>query len=209
VVAKTLIQPERHCPVLGVIFAGGASRRYGSDKALATLNGVPLLQWVVTRVQPQVDRLVLSGTKRPGFSLPIIEDAIKDAGPLSALCSVLDWAQQAGLPLVATFSCDTPFVPFDVVSVLRAALGDCDCAVVGRAEGTHPTFALWNTQARAKIGTAFAVGVRGLHDAIAYVNSTVVDFSAAHHGPGGDPFFNINSPNDMAVARTWLKRGDD
>jgi molybdopterin-guanine dinucleotide biosynthesis protein A len=205
VVAEALIRPERQVPVLGVILAGGASRRYGSDKALATLNGVPLLQWVVTRVQPQVDRLAISGTGRRGFPFPVIADTVQDAGPLSALCSALDWAEQAGLPLVATFSCDTPFIPSGIVGDLRAALKDCDCAVAGRAGAMHPTFALWNIQARKKIETAFSIGVRGLHDAISYVNSALVDFSAVHHGPGGDPFFNINSPDDMAVAQAWLE----
>jgi molybdopterin-guanine dinucleotide biosynthesis protein A len=204
VVAQTLIRPERPVPVLGAILAGGASSRYGSDKALAMLNGVPLLQWVVTRVQPQVDRLAISGTARRGFPFSVIADGMKDAGPLSALCAILGWAEQEGFPLVATFSCDTPFVPSGIVDDLRAALDNCDCAVAGRGEATHPTFALWDIRAREKVETAFAIGVRGLHDAIAYVNSTLVDFSTQRHGPGGDPFFNINSLEDMDVARTWV-----
>jgi molybdopterin-guanine dinucleotide biosynthesis protein A len=204
VVAQTLSRPERPDPVLGAILAGGASRRYGSDKALAMLNGAPLLHWVVTRVQPQVDRLVISGTVRRGFPFPVIADGVKDAGPLSALCAILGRAEQEGFPLVALFSCDTPFVPLNIVGDLRAALDGCDCAIAGRSGAMHPTFALWDVRAREKVETAFAIGVRSLRDAVACVNSTLVDFSALHHGPGGDPFFNINSPDDMDVARAWL-----
>jgi len=204
VVDEALNRPVNHVPVLGVILAGGASRRYGHDKALATLGGTALLQWVITRVQPQVGRLAISGTARSGFSLPVIADTVKDAGPLSALCSVLAWAEQAGLSQVVTFSCDTPFVPVNIVRDLRAALEDYDCAVASRAGAVHPTFTLWKIEAREKIETAFAIGVRSLHDAISYVDSTLVDFSAIRYGPGGDPFFNINSPGDMAAAQSWL-----
>jgi molybdopterin-guanine dinucleotide biosynthesis protein A len=206
VVFETLTRAKHHVPVLGVVLAGGASRRYGSDKALATLHGVPLLQWVMTRAQPQVDKLAISGIARNGFSFPVIADAVMDAGPLSALYSVLGWAEQAGFPLVATFSCDTPFVPSGIVDDLCVALEDYDCAVAARMGTMHPTFALWKVQAHEKIETAFSVGVRSLHAAISYVNSTLVDFSAVCHGPGGDPFFNINSPSDMAVAQVWLEK---
>lgn len=195
-----------HVPVLGVIFAGGASRRYGSDKALAMLDGIPLLRWVIARATPQVDKLAISGGARDGFPLPYIPDTVKGAGPLSALCSIFAWAERENMPLVATFSCDAPFIPFDIVGHLRMALDDFDCAVATQTEVVHPTFALWKTAARDKVETAFDNGVRSLHDAIAYANSILVDFSAEHRGPGGDPFFNINFPKDMSLAQAWLER---
>jgi len=192
--------------VLGVVLAGGASRRYGSDKASAMLNGMPLVQWVVDRVRPQVDVLAVSGGNRAGLSLPIIADQVRNAGPLSALCSILAWAEQKNLPLVTTFSCDTPFIPHDIVDGLRRALQDRDCAIASRAGATHPTCALWKTKAREKIETAFAAGVRSLRDAMDYVSSCQADFAAVRDGPGDDPFFNINSPSDMVLAQAWLER---
>ena len=189
--------------VLGAVFAGGASRRYGSDKALALLGGVPLLERVVTRARPQVDELVLSGAARDGFPLTAIPDNAADAGPLAALCSVLAWAERRSFPLVATFSCDAPFVPHDLVQSLHAALRDHDCAVAGRAGVIHPTFALWRTGVRERLDAAYAGGTRSLHGAIAAVRSTVADFSIVKDGPGSDPFFNINTPGDMALAEAW------
>src|SRR5579872_1795579 len=109
-------------PILGVILAGGMSRRYGRDKALASLDGVPLLQWVIDRIRPQVDVLALSGAARPEFALPAIPDGVDGAGPLAALCSILAWAEDRDILLVATFSCDTPFLPRNVVNVLGTAL---------------------------------------------------------------------------------------
>lgn len=170
------------------------------------LDGMPLLQWVVDRVRPQVDVLAVSGGNRAGFSLPIIADQVSNAGPLSALCSILAWAEQKNLPLVMTFSCDTPFIPHDIVDGLRRVLRDRDCAIASRADAAHPTCALWKTKAREKIETAFAAGVRSLREAVAGVNACQVDFAAVRDGPGGDPFFNINSRSDMVLAQAWLER---
>jgi molybdopterin-guanine dinucleotide biosynthesis protein A len=196
----------RIAPVLGVILAGGASRRYGQDKALALLGGVPLLQWVVDRLRPQVNELAISGETRPGFDLQAIPDELPDTGPLAALCSILAWAERKGFPLVMTASCDTPFVPRDICSVLHVSLANHDCAVASRGGPMHPTCVLWKTACRASIDTAFDAGVRSLHGAISYLNAIAVDFTAGD-SPGGDPFFNINSQADMVVAQAWLAEG--
>ena len=205
-VADPLGDRGRRAPVLGVVLAGGASRRYGRDKALALLGGIPLLQWVVDRIRPQVNELAISGDTRPGFDLQAIPDEMPDSGPLAALCSILAWAEGKGFALVMTTSCDTPFVPRDIGSVLHASLADHNCAVASWGGAVHPTCALWKTACRTSIDTAFDAGVRSLHGAVSCVNAIVVDFSTVD-GPGGDPFFNINSQMDMAEAQAWLAEG--
>lgn len=206
VVTDPLGDRGRRAPVLGVVLAGGASRRYERDKALALLGGIPLLQWVVDRIRPQVNELAISGDTRPGFDFQAIPDEMPDSGPLAALCSILAWAEWKGFALVMTLSCDTPFIPRDIAGVLRKSLGDHDCAVASRGGAIHPTCALWRTASRASIQTAFDSGVRSLRGAISYLNAIAVDFSTKE-GPGGDPFFNINSQMDMAVAQDWLAEG--
>lgn len=203
-VAGTLSPPPNAGAVLGVIFAGGASRRFGQDKMLTGLGGIPLLQRVADRFGPQVDRLALSGQPRPEFSFPAIADRHNGAGPMAALCSVLQLAEEQKWPLVATVSGDTPFIPRDMVARLAAALQDHDCAVACREGVLHPTCAVWATRARAKMEAAFNAGARSLHRAISHLDAVEVDFSTVDDGPGSDPFFNINSQEDMAVAQAWL-----
>jgi molybdopterin-guanine dinucleotide biosynthesis protein A len=203
-VAGALSRPTGQETVLGVIFAGGASRRYGQDKVLARLDGIPLLQWVADRFGPQVDTLAISGQPRPGLSIPSIPDQFHGAGPLAALCSVLRLAVQKKWPLVATVSGDTPFIPGDMVGRLATALKDHDCAVASREGVLHSTCALWTTRTCVSIEAAFSAGARSLHGAISHLDAVEVDFSAVDGGPGGDPFFNINSRQDMAAAQAWL-----
>lgn len=203
-VVGSVRRPLSEGAVLGVIFAGGASRRYGQDKAAARLGGVPLLRRVADRLGPQVNALVISGQARPEISAVNIPDKLQSAGPLAALCSVLQVAGLQGWPMVATVSCDTPFIPINIVAKLGAMLNGHDCSVASRHGVPHPTCALWATRAFGKIQAAFDTGARSLHSAISSLDMVEVDFSAEHYGPGGDPFFNINSQADMAVAHTWL-----
>ncbi len=196
-----------NAPILGTILVGGASRRYGQDKAMARLGGTAMVQLVAAQVAGQVSTLAASGAGRPGLNLPVIPDAVPHGGPLPALLSILAWADERGLELVATFSCDTPFLPSDLVERLRRALEpDHDCAVPLHGGAAHPTCALWKTAARPKIHAAFGSGIRSLHGALALLKTGAADFSDLLAGPGGDPFFNINSPSDMAEAQAWIDR---
>jgi molybdopterin-guanine dinucleotide biosynthesis protein A len=205
-VAGALSWPHSDGAVLGVIFVGGASQRYGQDKALARLDGVPLLQRVADRFAPQVTTLVISGAPRAEISVPAIPDVLQSGGPLAALNSLLRLAAQHDWPLVATVSCDTPFIPANIVTRLRAALKDHDCAVASRGGVPHPTCALWSMRAYAKVEAAFEAGVRSLHGAVSRLDAVEVDFSAIDDGPEGDPFYNINSLEDMAVAQAWMTK---
>lgn len=205
-VDEALAAPADHPGVLGVIFTGGASRRYGSDKALAVLNGLPLLRHVLDRVRPQVGRIVLCGQARAGFDLLAVPDEMPGAGPLGGLCSALGWAQRHDMQLVATFACDTPFLPEDCVARLGAAIGNRDCAVASWAGHLHPTCALWRPSARAGLQAAFASGERRLRAGAESVDACILDF-AEGTGAEDDPFFNINSPGDMRMAQDRLWTG--
>jgi molybdopterin-guanine dinucleotide biosynthesis protein A len=157
----------------------------------------------VDRIQPEVDRLAISGEPRPGFTLPVVLDDWPGAGPLAAVCSGLAWATRKEFALVMTVSCDTPFIPGGIVARLRAALADHDCAVASCGGVLHPTCAIWKVDCRLKIEIAVRSGVRSLRDMISRLDAIAVDFPAAG-GPDGDPFFNINFGRNMIVAQNWL-----
>lgn len=207
-VAGALRPPPGRGAILGVVFAGGASRRFGHDKASAELGGVSLLHRVANCIQPQVDTLAISGKSRSQLTVPTIPDELAGDGPLAALCSVLRLASREGWPFVTTVSCDTPFLPDNFVNRLSTALRDHDCALASWGGVLHPTCALWATTACAKIELAIKSGERSLRHAIARLDAVEVDFSGVAYGPGGDPFFNINTQLDMAAAQAWLSESN-
>ena len=133
--------------ITGVILAGGLGRRMGGiDKGLQELRGRPMVAWVVERLAPQVDELLINanqnGERYAEFGHRVVPDQIPDfAGPLAGLHAALSAAAH---PLVATAPCDSPFLPADLISRLFSALTatDADLAVARTFDQPHPVFCL-------------------------------------------------------------------
>lgn len=201
----TLIHSEipRRGDILGVILAGGQSRRFGSDKAAAQLGGRRLIERVVAKAGRQTAALVVSG-RDYGLGLPVIPDTVPGQGPLAGVLSALEWAKAAGFSATATFSCDAPFFPPDLVARLAEGVrSGKTCSVVRSGGLRHPIFAVWRTSARDRLRHAYDAGIRALKAAQDEVEAAEISFPAGP-GPGGDMFFNINSRDDLVLAQTWL-----
>lgn len=133
--------------ITGVILAGGLGRRMGGiDKGLQELRGRPMAAWVVERLAPQVDELLINANQNTdryaAFGYRVIADQIAGfAGPLAGLHAALSTASH---PLVSTAPCDSPFLPADLVARLSAALATAgaDLAVARTFAQAHPVFCL-------------------------------------------------------------------
>lgn len=192
--------------ILGVVLAGGQSRRFGRDKAAAQLGGRRLIERVVARARPQTAALAISG-RDYGLGLPVIPDLMVSEGPLTGILSALHWAQDAGFSAIATFSCDAPFFPAEMVHRLADGLSPATGCAFASAQGMrHPVFALWKISALDRLRKIYAAGTRSLMAAQDQIGSVAVGFCGSE-GPDGDMFFNINSQSDQAFAQTWLTAG--
>jgi molybdopterin-guanine dinucleotide biosynthesis protein A len=131
--------------VSGIVLAGGQGRRMGGvDKGLVLLRGKPMAQWVLERLAPQVDEILINANQNleayAAFGHRVVPDAIGGfAGPLAGLHAGLTAARH---PLVVTVPCDSPFLPLDLVARLGKALGANDLAVAKTGDQPHPVFSL-------------------------------------------------------------------
>ena len=133
--------------VTGLILAGGQGRRMGGvDKGLQPLRGKPMVAWVLERLAPQVDEVIINANQHRDeyarFGHRIAPDRIEGfAGPLAGLQAGL---QSAAHPLLVTAPCDSPFLPRDLVERLRVALDAADAELAVAKTGTqpHPVFSL-------------------------------------------------------------------
>jgi molybdopterin-guanine dinucleotide biosynthesis protein A len=190
---------------LGVILAGGASKRFGSNKALAAVDGRAIVAHVAARAAPQVDLLVLNAADDVAQTgLTVVPDLAAGEGPLAGWVAGLRWAKAEGISLMATFACDTPHFPLDTVSRLRAAMtSGVDCVMARHDGQVHHTFALVRTAALSRIEEAYAGGMRRLRAVGGILSCALPDFSDNRDGPNGDAFFNINTREDLAVFESW------
>lgn len=194
----------------GVILAGGQSRRMGGgDKGLLNLGGIRLLDRVIARLEPQVCDIALNAngpSARFDTSLPVLPDSIDGfAGPLAGVLAGLDWAAGEGHSHIVTAAADTPFFPCDLVPQLMLAAEAAPIALAAtpdpeRGMARHPTFGLWPVALRDDLRAALQDGVRKVVQWTDRHGTAMATFSAEPF----DPFFNVNTPEDMARAQELL-----
>jgi molybdopterin-guanine dinucleotide biosynthesis protein A len=200
--------------VLGVILAGGLSRRMGGgDKALLKLAGKPVLSHVIGRFAPQVGRLVLNANGDParwqGFGLEVVPDGMAEfPGPLAGLLASMEWAaiNTPECRWIASVSCDTPFLPRDLVARLRGEGGRA--AIAASAVCIHPVAGLFDIRLRDDLAAYLAAGGRKAGEWARRAGAGVAMFAA----DPVDPFFNINTPEELAEAERlgvdWPENGE-
>ncbi len=194
-------------PVLGLILAGGLARRMGGgDKALAPLAGATLLDAVIARARRQVRALLLNANGDPArfsaFGLPVVADPIPGfPGPLAGVLAGLEAAarHEPPLPWVVSLAADTPFFPADLVGRMLDAVeregAELACAASGGR--THPVFGLWPTRLAGELRRALVEeGLRKIDRWTARYRLAVVEWPVRPF----DPFFNVNTPEDLGEA---------
>lgn len=198
---------------LGVVLAGGLARRMGGgDKPLRLLGGAPMLDHALRRLSPQVAAVILNANGDPArfaaYGLPVVADGLPDhPGPLAGILAALDWAaaHRPGLPWLASVPGDSPFIPADLVARLHAAREAAGVPLACARSGgqAHPPVGLWPVTLREDLRAALDAGERK------------IDRWTARHGEGyatwpegpPDPFFNVNTPEDLAAAEALIGRG--
>ncbi len=193
---------------MGVILAGGlATRMGGGDKCLQPLRGRRVIDFVIDRIDPQVDGLAINANGDPDrwspFGLPVIADDVADhPGPLAGVLAAMDWAAGQGATHVVTVAADTPFFPQDLVPqlLLASQLQDKPIALAATDDGPktwrHPTFGLWPVHLADDLRVALDQGTRKV---VAWTDRHGTALAKFPTVPF-DPFFNINTPDDLAVA---------
>lgn len=189
--------------ITGVILAGGQGRRMGGvDKGLQVLNGRPMVQWVLDRLAPQVDTVLINANQNLAryseFGCEVLPDRIPDfAGPLAGLHAALSHASS---PLLVTVPCDSPFLPTDLVMRLRTALEaeNAELAVARTGDRVHRAFCLARGELLPRLDAFLASGERklGLWHASLRVVEIAFDDEA-------EAFSNINTPEELARCAQW------
>ena len=183
----------------------------GVDKALIELAGGDTARALHrARLAPQCASLLLSANGDAGrysaFGIPVVTDAsATQEGPMAGLLAALDRiARDDENGFVVSVPVDTPFVPHDLVSRLHAARRESSksIAVATSGERVHHAVALWPVAMLADMRAAFANGERSLRRFASGRQVAKVEWPLAPI----DPFFNVNTPEDLDEAERIIRR---
>jgi len=174
--------------ILGVVLAGGQSSRFGSDKALAELDGRTLIARAVDALAGWCEHVVVAGRETaPAPTLPDWPHG--GMGPLAGLAAALHYALDEGYDQVLSCGVDSVRLP----EILLELLGSGPAYVEGQ-----PVIGLWPAKSSAKLDAllesdgrhsmrafATAIGARAVKLAEEPANiNTPADLQAQEHRDG-------------------------
>jgi molybdopterin-guanine dinucleotide biosynthesis protein A len=197
----------------GYVLAGGASSRFGADKALAELSGKTMLMRMcelLRSVTPEV-RVVASSEEYAAGDITIVRDQWPGEGPLGGIITALEDARRRAHSIAHCLivSCDMPFLNAGWLAYLCArAMASHSQILVPRSEhGLEPLCACWRVSSALSLRQLFESGTRKVSEVFKYLDTEILD--GAHwkrFDSAGRLFWNMNTPQDYQSALEVLSK---
>ena len=196
--------------ILGVVLAGGKSRRFGEDKNHIMLGDKTLLEHVLFKIGDKFQEILIvtsnsleiQNTKK----ISIIEDCFEDLGPLVGVLSAMKWIKenQKTYKWIATFPSDTPFFDSSIIEEYRKriTINDSLLYFVKSNNKRHNIFGLWSLELQKTLeDDLINNNFRKVEEWANKIGVKTIDIKISKF----DPFFNINTRKDLEEAKKILK----
>ncbi|MDH3542172.1 MAG: molybdenum cofactor guanylyltransferase [Desulfobulbaceae bacterium] len=185
--------------ITGVVLAGGQSKRFGSNKALALLQGMPLIQHVADTASAIFkDCLLVTNTpEHYGFlNMPMIRDQYQGMGPLAGIHAAL---LHTGKPWIFVIGCDMPAVTPDLITFLCGfAREEYDAVIPWLETGAEPLCGLYHKTALDKIEPQLRNNKRQVKELLEKLSVRKVTEEELQSVTGGlQVFSNVNREQDL------------
>ena len=194
--------------IIGAIIAGGHSSRMGGrEKAFLELDSKPFILHVIEQFEPQVDQLVINANGEPErfseFGLEVVPDVLTSlTTPLAGLHAALRFTKSVDADVLMTIPSDTPFLPFDLAAKLLENIMTSGAAIAASGGQEHYIIGAWKTELLNDLDLAVAKdGLFRVKDWAHRASAQKVEWPVEPY----DPFFNVNTPEDLLRAEQILK----
>lgn len=186
--------------IAAVIIAGGRSSRMGREKAFEIVGEQTILERIISKLRPQVQALAINANgmaeRFSAMGFPVIADLRSDVGtPLAGLHTAIHFAGRQGFDAILTVPSDSPFLPDDLA--LRLAGANAPATIAASNGQDHFITGLWSPVLLPRLGTALdQPRLPRLQDWSRRVGAVTIQWPTSPY----DPFFNVNTPEDLAEA---------
>jgi molybdenum cofactor guanylyltransferase len=205
-----LVTSNRACA--GFVLAGGASSRFGRDKALVPMGGQPLLMRLCALVREVTPSVAVIGAeaKYGGLGVTCIADRWPGEGPLGGILTALDASAQdaGGDAWNLIVGCDMPFLTREWLAYIieRASVSTAQVVAPRSRDRWEPLCACWRTSARAALQGLFDQGVRKITQAMKHLSVEILDETHwKRFDNAGRLFWNMNTLADYDEAKRILE----
>jgi molybdopterin-guanine dinucleotide biosynthesis protein A len=190
--------------ITGAILAGGRSLRIGRDKASMIFKGKPLIAYVyeiIREIFPKIVVISSHHTTIEGVEAPILKDIIPKKGSMVGIASAL---LSATTDYVFVVGCDMPFIREEVITYMVDRAHGEDIVIPQTDAGYEPLHALYNRSCLPHMLRAIDLDRIKISDLLPFVSVKVVREEALFMKNGISTFTNINTEEDLALARSLI-----
>ena len=198
--------------ILGAILAGGQSKRMGKDKLFLELNNKKLIEHTLDKVKKYLKKIIIITNQDNKFffenNLTTVKDCVEgQLGPLVGILTAMKWAKEnlSKCSWIATFPCDTPFFPESIIkSFIEESEKNESLILCASSHGRkHNIFGLWSLDLYDKLKEDLInKKVRKVQDWTEKNKIKNLEFEFKDY----DPFFNINTQEDLEFAKKLSTR---
>ena len=198
--------------ILGAILAGGQSKRMGKDKLFLEFNNKKLIEHTIDQVKKYLKKVIIITNQDNEFffknNLTTVKDCIEgQLGPLVGILTAMKWAKEnlSKCSWIATFPCDTPFFPESIIkSFIEESEKKESLILCASSHGRkHNIFGLWSLDLYDKLkDDLINKKVRKVQDWTEKNKIKNLKFKFKDY----DPFFNINTEEDLEFAKKLSKK---
>jgi molybdopterin-guanine dinucleotide biosynthesis protein A len=198
-----------HNNILGVVLAGGKSQRFGEDKSQVKLGDKLLIDYILSEIIDEFNEVLVVSNNRISFKeskkISLITDFKKDLGPLGGVLTAMKWAKEnnKNYQWISTFPADTPFFKNQILKDFLKSinLNKSKLFFIKSNNTRHNIFGLWSIDLMDKLEEDLNKGERKVE---VWANSIGVK-SINMKFENEDPFFNINTKDDLKKAMENLE----
>jgi len=202
-----------HNNILGVVLAGGKSKRFGEDKSQVTLNNKRLIDYILSEIITEFNEVLIISNNRIDFmsssKITKIEDDEKDLGPLGGVLTAMRWINKnkKKYKWISTFPSDTPFFNKKTLRDFYKNINTKDGKLffIKSNQTRHNIFGLWSLELLDQLEQDLII--KGDRKVEFWANKNgvqTVDMKFTKN----DPFFNINTKEDLEQAKKIIKHYD-